>query len=212
MNQPPSGGNGGWPPGPKGPPPGGGQGWPAGPGGAPPSGGGYGPPPGGGGYGNPAPPAYGAPPPAYGAPPPAYGAPPPQYGGGQMGGQPGWPSPGGMQPMPMGGYPGHVDDATMKAAAADPQNVFLAELLGAGFLWLPGIGHLMIGDVGMGLAWLIGYPLVVGTFWALIITFTCGIGGLLVFVQIPINFLVGYLLGERVKRRVLEAKMRTGRP
>lgn len=107
---------------------------------------------------------------------------------------------------------GYVDEATMKAGAADPQNVFLAELLCTGFLSLPGIGHLMIGEVGIGLAWLIGYPLVVTTFWVIIITFTCGIGGLLVFIQLPLNFLVGYLLGERVKRRVLEAKQRLGRP
>jgi TM2 domain-containing membrane protein YozV len=99
----------------------------------------------------------------------------------------------------------------MKAASADPQNVFLAELLGTGIFCVPGIGHLMLGDVGMGLALLIGYPAVIATFWTLIITFTCGIGSLLVWVQIPINFLVGYLLGERVKRRVLEAKLRTGR-
>jgi hypothetical protein len=141
----------------------------------------------------------------YGMPPqagPGY-APPPQASP--------WPSPHGqsMVQMPPPPY-GMVDPQTVKAASQDPQHVFLAELLGSGLFCLPGIGHLMIGDTAMGLALLIGYPLVVGTFWTVIILFTCGFGSLLVWVQLPINFLVGYLLGERLKRRVELAKFQLG--
>jgi TM2 domain-containing membrane protein YozV len=164
----------------------------------------YGPPP-----GQPHPQAYGPPPQAQG-----YGQPPQQMPPG-VGAAPPWPSPHGqaMQPMPFaqgpGGY-GMVDPLVVKAASQDPQHVFLAELLGSGLFCLPGIGHLMIGDTGMGLALLLGYPLVVGGFWTIIILFTCGIGSLLVWVQLPINFLVGYLLGERVKKRVEQAKLQLG--
>lgn len=103
-----------------------------------------------------------------------------------------------------------TDPVTIKAATQDPQSVFLAELLGTGLFSIPGIGHLMIGDTGMGLFLMIGYPVVVIGFWTIIVFFTCGVGSLLVWVQLPINFLVGYLLGERVKKRVQQAKAQLG--
>ena len=63
----------------------------------------------------------------------------------------------------------------------------------------------------MGIALMLGYPLVIGAFWTVIVLFTCGIGSLLLPIQIPINFLVGYLLGERMRARVLRAKGQLGR-
>lgn len=110
----------------------------------------------------------------------------------------------------MGGGMGNAE--LQKAASQDPQTVFLAELLGCGLCWLPGIGHLIIGDLGFGLALLIGYPMVCGMLWTVLSLVTCGIGAMLIFLQWPINFLVGYFTGQRAKQKVIEAKRALGQP
>jgi hypothetical protein len=131
--------------------------------------------------------------------PPGYGPPPHVYGPPPMG------PPGGF-----GGYP--PDPRLVELARKDPNNVFLIELLCTGILNLPGIGQIMIGDVGLGVALLVCYPIVVVGLWSVLILVTCGIGGFLVFLQMPINFLVGYLLANRAKQKILEARRILGMP
>src|SRR2546428_45979 len=137
----------------------------------------------------------------YGPPPPPYGSP---YGA------PGaYPPPG----YPSAGYPGgYVDPQTQELARKDPQTAFLVELLCTGLLNLPGIGQIMVGDVGLGIALLIGYPIVVIGFWSVLILVTCGIGGVLAFAQLPINFLVGWALANRAKQKILNARRMCGMP
>jgi len=45
-----------------------------------------------------------------------------------------------------------------------------------------------------------------------LILVTCGIGGFLVFLQLPINFLVGWALANRAKQKILNARRMLGMP
>lgn len=92
-----------------------------------------------------------------------------------------------------------------KVASADPQTVWIAELVG-GIFSLPGIGHLMIGDTNKGLLLLIGYPVLVVVGWALLSVFTCGVGAFLMFLQLPINVFVGWYYANQVRNRVFAAR------
>lgn len=145
----------------------------------------------------------GPPPNGYGPPPPNGYGPPPGYG--PMCAGPGYPG---------GGYPGYPggDPRLAQLAQKDPNTVFLVELLCSGLLNLPGIGQIMIGDVGLGVGLLIGYPTIVVGLWTVLILVTCGFGGFLVFLQLPINFLVGYLLANRAKQKIIEARRALGMP
>jgi len=107
---------------------------------------------------------------------------------------------------------GLADPNAATLASKDPQQVFLIELLCTGLLGLPGIGHLIIGDVGLGVALLIGYPVVFWGGYLLLTLVTCGFGAILIVFMWPINFLVGFLLGNRAKQRVLDAKRALGQP
>ncbi len=103
-----------------------------------------------------------------------------------------------------------VDATTAALARHDPDQVFLLELLCSGILGLPGIGHLVIGDVGIGVAVLIGYPLGFWTVYTIVTIFTCGIGAFLILFMWPANFLIGFLLANRAKQRVLDARRAMG--
>lgn len=135
---------------------------------------------------------YGAP--QYGAP--QYGAPPQGY---PMGNPP-YP-----QPYPQPGPGGDLQ----RVASADPQTVWIAELVG-GIFSFPGIGHLMIGDTNKGLLLLIGYPVLVFAGWMVISVFTCGVGAVLGFLQLPINVFVGWYFANQVRNRVYAARQALG--
>ena len=88
--------------------------------------------------------------------------------------------------------------------------MFLLELLCSGILGLPGIGHIAIGDVGIGVPVLIGYPIAFWTIYLVVTFFTCGIGAFLILFMWPANFVIGFFLANRVKQRVLDARRAMG--
>lgn len=112
------------------------------------------PPPGLPGGPPPPPPGYGGPPPGYGGPPPGYGGPPPGYAG----------PPPGYGPMQGGpGAPYGVDPATGQPYSEKQKLV--AGLLN---IFIPGVGRLYAGHIGIGVAQLLTWCILVGAVWSLI--------------------------------------------
>lgn len=90
--------------------------------------------------------------------------------------------------------------------------MFWIEIGCTGVLGLPGIGTIMVGDVTMGVLLLVLYPTIVWGSIALLGIFTCGVGFVLAFFAVPVNVLVGFVLGNRCKQKVLDARRALGMP
>ncbi len=97
-------------------------------------------------------------------------------------------------------------------AQRNPTELFWIEVLCTGLFGLPGIGTILAGDLAMGLVLLLAYPTLVWGAITVVGVFTCGFGFVLAFLAIPINVIVGIVLGKRCEAKVLDARRALGMP